>query len=90
MAVVHVMPIRGERSAPLFDQKEPSELGRYFKQLETLFTCCTVVNDKEKKEYTTLYVKLNVADSWEALSEFTNKEKTYKDFKDRLYELYNQ
>jgi len=90
MAVVHVMPIRGERSAPLFDQKEPSELGRYFKQLETLFTRCAVVDDKEKKEYATSYVKSNVADSWEALSEFTNEEKTYKDFKDRLYELYNQ
>src|SRR5258705_12542600 len=38
MAAVHIMPIRGEHSAPLFDQKEPSDLGRYFKQLETLFT----------------------------------------------------
>jgi hypothetical protein len=50
MAAVHVMPIRGERRAPLFDQKEPSELGRYFKQLEMLFTRCTINDDKEKKE----------------------------------------
>jgi hypothetical protein len=89
-AVVHVMPIRGERSAPLFDQKEPSELGRYFKQLETLFARCTINDDKEKKEYATSYVKSNVADSWEALPEFTNEQKTYKDFKERLYEVYNQ
>jgi hypothetical protein len=90
MATVHVMPIRGERSAPLFDQKEPSELGRYFKQLETLFTRCAIANEQEKKEYATSYVKSNVADSWEALPEFTNDQTSYKDFKDRLYELYNQ
>jgi hypothetical protein len=90
MAAVHVMPIRGERSAPLFDQKEPSELGRYFKQLELLFTRCTIIDDKEKKEYATSYVRSNVADSWEALPEFTNEQKTYQDFKERLYELYNQ
>ena len=82
MAAVHVMPIRGEHSAPLFDQKESSELLRYFKQLETLFTRCMVADDKEKKEYATLYVKSNIADSWEALTEFTNEQKLYKDFKD--------
>jgi hypothetical protein len=90
MAAVHVMPIRGERSAPLFDQKEPSELGRYFKQLEMLFTRCTINEDKERKEYATSYVKSNVADSWEALPEFSSDQKTYEDFKERLYELYNQ
>jgi hypothetical protein len=89
MATIH-MPIRGERSAPLFDQKEPSELGRFFKQLKTLFARCTIINDKEKKEYATSYVKSNVADSWEALTEFTSEQKSYQDFKDRLYELYNQ
>jgi hypothetical protein len=90
MAAVHVMPIRGERSAPLFDQKEPNELAHYFKQLELLFTRCAIVDDKEKKEYATSYVKSNVADSWEVLPEFTSELKTYQDFKDRLYELYNQ
>jgi hypothetical protein len=84
------MPIRGERSAPLFDQKEPSELGRYFKQLETLFARCTIDDDEEKKQYATSYIKSSVADSWEALPEFTDAQKTYKDFKDRLFELYNQ
>jgi len=57
------MPIRGERSAPLFNQKEPSELLRYFKQLKTLFAHCMVANNKEKKQYATSYVKSNVADS---------------------------
>ena len=90
MAAVHVMPIRGERSAPLFDQKEPSELSRYFKQLEMLFTRCKIDDDEEKKTYATSYVKSNVADSWEVLPEFTNNQKTYKDFKERLFELYNQ
>ena len=90
MAAVHVMPIRGERSAPLFDQKEPSELSRYFKQLEMLFARCKIDDDEEKKTYATSYVKSNVADSWEVLPEFTDNQKTYKDFKERLFELYNQ
>ena len=90
MAAVHVMPMRGERSAPLFDQKEPSELGRYFNQLEKLFVRCNIIADQEKKEYATSYVKSNVADSWEALPEYTNHEVEYQIFKERLYELYNQ
>ena len=89
-AVPPVMPLRGERSAPLFDQTDPSELVRYFKMLETLLTRCAINNDEEKKQYATSYVKSTVANSWEALPEFTDQQKTYKDFKDRLFELYNQ
>jgi hypothetical protein len=56
MATIYVMPIRGEQSAPLFDQKEPSELGLYFKQLETLFAHCNVADNEERKAYATLYI----------------------------------
>jgi hypothetical protein len=80
MATIHVMPIGGEGSVPIFDQKEPSELGQYFKQLETLFACCNVVDNKERKAYATSYIKSNIADSWEALPESTSNQKSYKDF----------
>jgi len=85
-----VMPIRGERSAPTFDQKEPNDLVQYFKQLETLFTRSAIAADVDKKEYATSYVKSEVAESWEAIPEFSSIGSTYNNFKDRLLELYNQ
>ena len=47
----HVMPIRGERGAPTFDQKQPNDLGRYFEQLETLFARCQVQDDADRKKF---------------------------------------
>ena len=90
MTTTHVMPIRGERGAPTFDQKRPNELGRYFTQLETLFTRCQVANDGEKKQYAVSFVESEVADSWEALPEYTDNTKTYANFKRKLFEIYNQ
>ena len=84
------MPLRGERSAPTFNETEPNDLIRYFKQLETLFTRSTIQPDADKKEYATSYVKAEVAESWEAIPEFADAAKTYAQFRDRLKELYNQ
>ena len=44
----------------------------------------------DKKEYAMSYVKSEVAESWEAIPEFSNVGSTYDNFKDRLLELYNQ
>jgi len=90
MAAVPAMPLRGERSAPTFNETEPNDLIRYFKQLETLFTRSTIQPDADKKEYATSYVKAEVAESWEAIPEFADAAKTYAQFRDRLKELYNQ
>jgi hypothetical protein len=89
MAAV-LMPIRGERSAPTFDQKRPNDLGRFFKALEILFGRSHVVDDAEKKEHAVSYVSSDVAETWEAIPEFANPAKTYIDFRDRLFDLYNQ
>lgn len=86
----HVMPIRGERGAPIFDQKRPNELGRYFDQLDTLFTRCNIQGDIEKKKFAVSFVEYEVADAWEALEEFSSIVKTYADFQQRLREVYNQ
>ena len=61
------MPFRGEETAPIFDRKQPNSLPRYFTQLETLFTRYGIVDDLEKKTYTTSYLDCNLADQWEAL-----------------------
>ena len=84
------MPLRGERSAPIFDKSEPNKLSCYFRQLETLFTRCGIVNDTEKKEYAALYMKADVAETWEALPEYSDNTKTFVQLKDRLFEVYNQ
>jgi hypothetical protein len=90
MAAIQNMPMRGERNAPTFDQTEPNDLVRYFKQLETLFTRCAIVADEEKKEFATSYVRSEVAETWEAIPEFSGADFTFEQFKDRLFKLYNQ
>ena len=90
MAAVHLMPLRGERGAPTFDKTEPNDLNRYFRQLETLFARCTIADDEEMKLHAVTYVKADVAETWEALPEFTDNTKTFREFKDRLFEIYNQ
>ena len=84
------MPIRGERGAPTFDQKQPNDLGRYFEQLETLFARCQVQDDADKKKFAVSFVRSTVADSWEALPEYKDNTKTYVHFMERLFEIYNQ
>jgi len=84
------MPIRGERGSPAFDQTKPNTLGRYFIQLEQLFARCKIEDDAEKKQYATSYIEPELADSWEALPEYLDVAKTYNEFKEQLFELYNQ
>jgi hypothetical protein len=91
MAVVaQNMPIFGERGAPKFDNKQPNGLGRFFTQLEALFVRCAVQADDDKKQYAVSFANSDVADTWEALAEYTDPLKTYNDFKKRLCEVYNQ
>ncbi len=84
------MPVFGERAAPIFNQKRPNELGRFFTQLESLFIRSTVVLDAEKKKYASTYVDGDTAETWEALEEYTDAAKTYLEFKAKLLELYHQ
>ena len=88
-APAHVMPLRGERGSPSFNQKQPNKLSQYFEQLKHLFTQCAINADNEKKSYVASYVEAEVADSWEALAEYSDANSTYQDFKNHL-ELYNQ
>ena len=42
------LPQRGERAAPSFDGKN-EELGRYFSEIEALYTRHSITDDQEKK-----------------------------------------
>src|SRR6266568_1745218 len=79
-----------QRAAPTFDPAHSNELPRFFARLETLFDCCNVQNDLEKKTYATSYVDYELAEYWEALPEFFNASETYTDFRDCLLNIYHQ
>ena len=86
----HYMPIYGEEGAPIFDQKHHSSLRQYFRQLETLFVRCSVTSDPEKKLYATQFPDADVAETWEALPEYSDATKTYFDLKKQLFRIYHQ
>ena len=84
------MLIRGECAAPTFDQEQSNDLGRYFEQLKTLFARCQIQDDTERKKFAVSFIGSTVTDSWEALPEYKNNMKTYVNFKERLFKIYNQ
>ena len=84
------MPFRGERSAPLFDQTQPRTIKQYFAQLDALFTRCAITSDLEKKDFATSFITWDIAETWEALPEFSKPTSTFAAFKDRLLDIYNQ
>src|SRR5208282_3121666 len=43
------MPMRNERSAPVFDSTKPRELPRFFADLESLFTRGGITSDLDKR-----------------------------------------
>ena len=89
MATV-LMSICGEHAAPTFNLKKLSELTRFFTQIEALFARSNVQDNEKKKKYVTSYIDSDVVDTWEALKEFTDNTKTYQEFKNCLFDLYNQ
>jgi hypothetical protein len=86
----YFMPVRGEDIAPVFDRSQHSTIRKYFAQLGTLFARCSIASDIEKKSYATLYVDSDIADTWEALPEYSDPATTFSEFKTRLFDIYNQ
>src|SRR4051794_26207886 len=65
-----LMPIQGECCTPIFDTNQPSEIQRFFDQLETLFTQSNIINAGKKKVYTICYANYSTAKLWEAIPEY--------------------
>ncbi|KDR69122.1 hypothetical protein GALMADRAFT_230903 [Galerina marginata CBS 339.88] len=83
-----LMPVRGERGAPIFDAQQPAEIKRFFDQLDTLFTRSAITNEADKKKYTIRYADYSTADLWEAIPEYSDVTKTYDDFKKAIISGY--
>jgi hypothetical protein len=81
------MPPRGHSTAPSFDPTAPRELRRYFSDLELLFTNCSIVNDKVKKQHAVRYLPVDTSDLWEEIPEFAPGT-SYADYKTTIFNLY--
>ena len=83
------MPVPGEHNAPVFDLPRPSQIHRYFTQLEHLFERAAISHDQhEMKFYTTFFVDPDLADLWEAFPEFTSPSSTFSNLKSALIGTY--
>jgi hypothetical protein len=82
------MPVRGDRTAPRFDPKQPRELRRYFADLDFVFVRAAVTDKDEKKKHATRYVDVDTSELWETLLEFTDNQKTFEEFVTAVYALY--
>jgi hypothetical protein len=72
------LPSRGERSAPSFDGGA-EELGRYFSELEALFTRHTITTDEDKKAGALRYLATAALErTWKASDTYTDLTKTYR------------
>jgi hypothetical protein len=83
------MPVPGESNAPVFDPAHPSQIRRYFAQLECLFARADLLDDhQEMKFYTTFFIDSDLASLWEAFPEFNSASSTFDDFKTALIQIY--
>ena len=82
------MPIRSDRTAPLFDKARPREFTRFFKDLEILFERANVNQEADKKKYVLHYVDFETEQVWRWIPAFSDTIKTYADFKDEILGFY--
>jgi len=87
-AVKPLMPLKGDCGAPTFNPDRPSELSRFFRQLEASFLRSGITSNKEKKDYVISYIDASLADLWEGIPSFKSTTATYDEFKAAILECY--
>src|SRR5271155_209515 len=88
MAQIFYMPMRGERTAPIFDGTRARDLPKAFTDLETLFRRANITDDNEKKKQVVYYTDFDTEQLWKWIPEFNDPTSTYADFKDAIMEFY--
>ena len=83
------MPLRGEPTAPTFERTSPSELLRFFYDLECLFPSAAITSDAEKKDETLYYVDFETEQDWKLITEYADATASYSDFKDAILNFYS-
>src|ERR1700678_822999 len=88
MAQPFYMPMRGERTAPIFDGTRARDLPRNFTDIEALFRRANITDDNEKKKQAIYYTDFDTEQLWKWIPEFDEPTSTYADFKDAIMEFY--
>src|ERR1700678_936264 len=88
MAQTFYMPMRGERTAPIFDSTRARDLPKSFTELEQLFRRANITDDNEKKKQVVYYTDIDTEQIWQYIPEFDEPTSTYADFKDAIMEFY--
>src|ERR1700678_797431 len=88
MAQQFYMPMRGERTAPIFDSTRARDLPRAFTDLEALFRRAQITDNDEKKKQVIYYTNFDTEQLWKWIPEFNEPTSTYADFKDAIMEFY--
>ena len=82
------LPQRGERATPSFDGKN-KELGRYFSEIEALYTRHSITDDQEKKNGAIKYLATSALERmWKSSDTLADPNQSYDDFKEEMYRLY--
>src|SRR5271168_5093536 len=88
MAQIFYMPMRGERTAPIFDSNRARDLPKAFTEVERLFRRANITDDNEKKKQVVYYTDIDTEQIWQYIPEFDEPTSTYADFKDAIMEFY--
>ncbi len=84
----HTMPLPNERGAPIWDEAGRETVQRFFDQYELLLRRNNVVDDRDKKRGTTIYVPLPVSRRWSSMPEFRDEHTTYEQWRDTVVDYY--
>src|ERR1700678_3452226 len=88
MAQTFYMPMRSERTSPIFDGNRARDLPKAFTELERLFCRANITDDNEKKKQVVYYTDIDTEEIWQYIPEFDEPTSTYADFKDAIMEFY--
>src|SRR5271168_5554069 len=88
MAEIFYMPMRGERTAPIFDGTRARDLRRAFLDIEQLFHRANITDDNEKKKQVVYYTDFDTEQLWKYLPEFDNPTINYADLKNVIMDFY--
>ena len=82
------MPVRGDRTCPVFDPTQPRGVLRYFEDLEMLFLRYGVTDSTQKKRFAVRYPPTTTEDAWRSLPAFDDATASYEQFRAEVLKLY--
>ncbi|KAI0354795.1 hypothetical protein OH77DRAFT_1357859, partial [Trametes cingulata] len=83
------LPLPGSAAAPSFNPAVPRSIGRFFEDLEYIFSRAKVCDDATRKRAACRYVPLEVEELWSTLPEASPQSPaSFVEFRDAVFALY--